>query len=45
MWEDGLQVYATVLVKTGNIPKTSSGKIQRYACRTAFLNGSLTVVE
>lgn len=43
--EHGLQVYATVLVKTGSIPKTSSGKIQRYACRTAFLNGSLTVVE
>jgi acyl-CoA synthetase (AMP-forming)/AMP-acid ligase II len=43
--EHGLQVYATVLVKTGSIPKTSSGKIQRYACRTAFLNGSLNVVE
>ncbi len=41
----GLQVYATVLVKTGSIPKTSSGKIQHYACRTAFLNGSLNVLE
>ena len=40
-----LQVYATVLVKTGSIPKTSSGKIKRYACRTAFHNGSLNVVE
>ncbi|GAA6621635.1 fatty acyl-AMP ligase [Scytonema sp. NUACC26] len=43
--QHGLQVYATVLLKTGSIPKTSSGKIQRYACRTAFLNGSLNVVE
>nr|AMB48444.1 long-chain-fatty-acid--CoA ligase [Nostoc sp. CAVN2] len=43
--EHGIQVYATVLVKTGSIPKTSSGKIQRHACRTKFLNGSLEVVE
>lgn len=41
----GLQVYATVLVKTGSIPKTSSGKIQRYACRSGFLTGSLNVIE
>ncbi|MBE9037509.1 fatty acyl-AMP ligase [aff. Roholtiella sp. LEGE 12411] len=39
------QVYAAVLVKTGSIPKTSSGKIQRHACRAAFLTGSLDVVE
>ena len=39
-----LQVYAVVLLKTGSIPKTSSGKIQRHACRTGFLNGSLDVV-
>jgi len=43
--EHALQVYATVLVKTGSIPKTSSGKIQRYACRAGFLNGTLNVVE
>ena len=43
--EHGLQVYATVLAKPGSIPKTSSGKIQRHACRTKFLNGSLNVVE
>ncbi|MBW4633670.1 MAG: fatty acyl-AMP ligase [Iphinoe sp. HA4291-MV1] len=43
--EHGLQVYATVLVKTGSIPKTSSGKIQRHACRSGFLTGSLNVVE
>jgi acyl-CoA synthetase (AMP-forming)/AMP-acid ligase II len=43
--EHALQVYATVLVKTGSIPKTSSGKIQRHACRSGFLAGSLSVVE
>ncbi|MDJ0533978.1 MAG: fatty acyl-AMP ligase [Xenococcaceae cyanobacterium MO_207.B15] len=43
--EYSLQVYATVLVKPGSIPKTSSGKIQRHACRAKFLNGSLNVVE
>ncbi|MGF1481207.1 MAG: fatty acyl-AMP ligase [Cyanophyceae cyanobacterium] len=40
-----LKVYATVLVKTGSIPRTTSGKIQRYACLSGFLNGTLNVVE
>ncbi len=39
-----LQVFAIVLVKPMNIPKTSSGKIQRRATKTAFLNGELDVV-
>jgi acyl-CoA synthetase (AMP-forming)/AMP-acid ligase II len=39
-----LQVYAVLLLKTGSIPKTSSGKIQRQACRERFLTGSLDVV-
>ncbi|MBW4457030.1 MAG: AMP-binding protein [Nostoc indistinguendum CM1-VF10] len=39
-----LQVYAVVLLKTASIPKTSSGKIQRHACRIGFLNRSLDVV-
>ena len=43
--EHNLQVYATALVKTSTIPKTSSGKIQRHTCRDKFLNGSLNVVE
>ncbi|MEH2433186.1 MAG: fatty acyl-AMP ligase [Nostoc sp.] len=42
--DHGLQVYATVLIKPGSIPKTSSGKIQRHACRRGFLDGSLNVV-
>ncbi|WP_088242931.1 fatty acyl-AMP ligase [Calothrix rhizosoleniae] len=41
----GLQVYSTVFIKTGSIPKTSSGKIQRHACKNAFLNGSLKVLQ
>ena len=32
-----LQVYTTLLLKPGTLPKTSSGKIQRHACRTDFL--------
>jgi len=40
-----LQVYAIVLVKTGSILKTSSGKLQRNASRQAFLAGTLDVVE
>ena len=39
-----LQVSAIVLLKAGSIPKTSSGKIQRHACRAGFLNGSLAGV-
>lgn len=34
-----LRTYAVCLLKTGSIPKTSSGKIQRHACRTNFLTG------
>jgi acyl-coenzyme A synthetase/AMP-(fatty) acid ligase len=40
-----LQAHAIVLLKVGGIPKTSSGKIQRQACRTAFLTGRLNVPE
>ncbi|HEY0366678.1 MAG TPA: condensation domain-containing protein, partial [Pyrinomonadaceae bacterium] len=40
-----LQVHAVVLIKAGTIPKTSSGKIQRGACREAFLNGNLVVLK
>ncbi|MCT7979845.1 AMP-binding protein [Laspinema olomoucense] len=35
-----LSVYGVVLLKRGSILKTSSGKIQRQACRKAFLVGS-----
>jgi acyl-CoA synthetase (AMP-forming)/AMP-acid ligase II len=39
-----VNVYAILLLKPGTLPKTSSGKIQRRACRTEFLEGSLTIV-
>lgn len=42
--EHNLQTYATVLVKPGSIPKTSSGKIKRYACKAEFIAGTLNVV-
>ncbi|HET7288465.1 MAG TPA: amino acid adenylation domain-containing protein, partial [Pyrinomonadaceae bacterium] len=34
-----VQPYAILLVKAGSVPKTSSGKIQRSACRTRFETG------
>ncbi len=40
-----LQVFAVVLLKVGGVPKTSSGKVQRQACRVAFLAGQLEVLE
>ncbi|MGA2067036.1 MAG: aminotransferase class I/II-fold pyridoxal phosphate-dependent enzyme [Thermoguttaceae bacterium] len=39
-----LSVDVIVLVRAGSIPKTSSGKIQRHACRRGYLEGSLQVV-
>ncbi|MBI2826410.1 MAG: aminotransferase class I/II-fold pyridoxal phosphate-dependent enzyme [Planctomycetia bacterium] len=42
--EHELVVDAVVLVKSGSVPKTSSGKIQRHACRTAFVAGTFDVV-
>lgn len=36
-----LQVHTVQLLQPGTIPKTSSGKIKRYACREAFNNNSL----
>ena len=35
---------AVLLVKAGSVPKTTSGKIQRHACRDGYLNGTLAVV-
>ncbi|MBP5973102.1 fatty acyl-AMP ligase [Brasilonema sp. CT11] len=43
--EYSLQIYSIVLIKTASIPKTSSGKIQRQACRSKFLVGDLDVVS
>ncbi|MCH9648352.1 MAG: SDR family NAD(P)-dependent oxidoreductase [Deltaproteobacteria bacterium] len=38
------EVWAVVLIAAGTLPKTSSGKIQRAACRAAFLADELVVV-
>lgn len=35
---------AVVLVAAGSLPKTTSGKLQRYACRHGFLTGRLQMV-
>ena len=39
-----LPLYALRLLKVGSIPMTSSGKIQRHACRADFLSGSSEVL-
>jgi len=38
-----VQVYAIALIRQGTILKTSSGKIQRNACRAAFVKGKLEI--
>jgi len=43
--EHEVVAHTIVLVKERSIPKTSSGKLQRPACRSAFLSGSLEVLE
>ena len=40
----GVRLHAVVLVAPGTIPKTTSGKLQRFACREAFLAGTLPVL-
>lgn len=42
--EQTVDVWAVALLKTGSIPKTTSGKIKRRECRRQFLAGSLSVV-
>ena len=39
-----LNPHAVVLLKTASVPKTSSGKIQRHACKAGFVAGTLKVV-
>ncbi|HWN45428.1 MAG TPA: amino acid adenylation domain-containing protein, partial [Thermoanaerobaculia bacterium] len=39
-----VQVHEVVLIRVATLPKTSSGKIQRRACRRDYLAGELTVV-
>ena len=44
MDQHDLQVYAVVFVSAGSIPKTTSGKIQRHACRASYLRGELPII-
>ena len=41
--EHEVQVYVVALIRQGTMLKTSSGKIQRNACRAAFLGGKLEI--
>lgn len=43
--EHFVDVYAIALLKPGSLPKTPSGKIQRYACKQKFLDGSLDYLD
>ena len=40
----GIRPDVIVFVGPGQVPKTTSGKIQRRACRQAYMSGTLTVV-
>ncbi len=40
-----LQVHTVALLKTGSLPKTTSGKIRRKACRVGLLAGKLHEVS
>ncbi len=40
----GLPIHEIVFLKTGGVPKTSSGKLQRQACKKAYLEGSMDVI-
>ncbi|WP_049764334.1 fatty acyl-AMP ligase [Polaromonas sp. JS666] len=41
--EHGLKVYEIVFVRHAALPRTSSGKIQRYLCAQHYLNGMLAL--
>ena len=39
--EHGIDAYAVALVRAGSVPRTSSGKVRRHACREQFERGTL----
>ena len=41
----GLQVYALLLLMPGEVPKTSSGKVQHHICRDMFLEGTFNTLD
>jgi amino acid adenylation domain-containing protein len=42
--EHEVQVHEVVLIRTGTLPKTSSGKVQRHLCRSRYQAGELEAV-
>lgn len=40
-----VDVHAIALLKPGSLPKTSSGKVQRRACRDRYLSGKLEILS
>ena len=40
----GIQLHGVALVHPGTVPKTTSGKLQRFLCRDAWLRGSLQAI-
>jgi acyl transferase domain-containing protein/acyl-CoA synthetase (AMP-forming)/AMP-acid ligase II/NADPH:quinone reductase-like Zn-dependent oxidoreductase/acyl carrier protein/NADP-dependent 3-hydroxy acid dehydrogenase YdfG len=42
--EAGVELHAIALLARGSIPKTSSGKVQRHLCKSAWLDGTLETV-
>jgi nonribosomal peptide synthetase protein BlmVI len=41
--EHGIELHALLVLRRGGVPKTTSGKIRRQACRQAYLSGTLPV--
>ncbi|HEX7286795.1 MAG TPA: amino acid adenylation domain-containing protein, partial [Candidatus Angelobacter sp.] len=40
-----IQAFAVVFIKSGALPRTSSGKVQRHACKRKWLESALPVVS
>lgn len=43
--EHDIPADAVILVRSGSVPKTSSGKVQRHACRQNYLEKKLLIVQ
>ena len=43
--QHGLQVHGVLLLKPGSLPKTTSGKVRRHACKAGFEDNSLEAIK
>ncbi len=43
--QNGVHVSEVILLKPGGLPKTTSGKVKRAACRSAFLENTLPSIK